>query len=934
MKKKLVLVLVAIASFSVLYFSNQKTASEKLREKHEAFLKNTPYSKIGKLNKKQRKALGVPPNAYNEQMWHYTLDPKIGRPTSENVVKLQQNLKLKRKRLFAKTPGDTENSWVNRGPNNLAGRTRGIMFDPNDSENKRVFAGGVSGGLWVNNDITDANATWTLVPGIGKNISVTVIVADPNNPNIIYIGSGESYTGGNAVGRGIWKSSDGGVSWNNIFGGANGTISSSGSSEFVNGIFYVNDLVTRSVDGVTELYAAISGEAYRDSSNKNQFLGLLEQGLYKSTDNGSNWERLDIKVNENIFINPNDLEIDINNNIWLATTKNSFNVPSGGRIYKSLDGVNFDLVNTITNAARTEIEVSSLDANKLWAVVNDAGNGQVANIYGTTDGFENFTQLNEPNDVDEDISATDYTRGQAFYNLPIEVDANDNLFIGGINLFRSTDNGTSWTQLSKWSNNNKLRDLEVPLVHPDHHAIVFRPGTTSEVVFGNDGGVYYTANILEDITTFDIRERNKNYNVTQFYYGAIDNSGEANGDDIAGGTQDNGTPVSFDSQTNANAFSDPFSGDGGFTEIDGESGYMIQSYPYNTHNFITYPNLSPATFKQLTTRQDEEEEFLGNFINCAVLDKNLDILYSNATLESDFKIERVSGFLPGETEEKIFLSNEILNGNPSTMQVSPFTTDASKIYVGLENSSLIKIDNANTETPVFTDISGDDFVGSISDIEFGTNENEIFVTFHNYGVQNIWFTNNGGDSWRSLDVDLPILSDLESLPDLPVKCILQNPLNPNELIIGTELGIWKTDDYTVATPIWEQSFNGMSDVTVVDLDLRTSDNTILAATHGRGLFTSKFTDGVASVKEVLEDKTSFTIFPTISNGDFTVFGEINMKKSSIQIFSITGKVVFQTKVDFSANQKQRLSLKVSSGVYFVNIKDSKGRAFSRKIIIE
>jgi hypothetical protein len=256
MKKKIHSSLVVIVSFSVFYFSTQKTASEKLREKHEAFLKQTPYTKTGKLSKKKRKSLGLPPNAYNEQMWHYTLDPNTGRPMPEKVSKIQENLKIQHKGLSAKTPGDATNQWIDRGPNNLGGRTRGIMFDPNDTENKRVFAGGVSGGLWVNEDITNANSSWTLVPGIGANISVTVITYDPNNTNIFYIGSGESYTSGNAVGRGIWRSLDGGVTWNNIFGGADGTLSS--NNVFVNGIFFVNDIVARNVSGVTEIYAAIN----------------------------------------------------------------------------------------------------------------------------------------------------------------------------------------------------------------------------------------------------------------------------------------------------------------------------------------------------------------------------------------------------------------------------------------------------------------------------------------------------------------------------------------------------------------------------------------------------------------------------------------------------------------------------------------------------
>ena len=63
-------------------------------------------------------------------------------------------------------------AWIPRGPSNIAGRTNGMMFDPNDSSNKRVFAGGVSGGIFVNDNIEDVDSEWKMVEGVPRNLPI------------------------------------------------------------------------------------------------------------------------------------------------------------------------------------------------------------------------------------------------------------------------------------------------------------------------------------------------------------------------------------------------------------------------------------------------------------------------------------------------------------------------------------------------------------------------------------------------------------------------------------------------------------------------------------------------------------------------------------------------------------------------------------------
>ncbi|WP_047548578.1 T9SS type A sorting domain-containing protein [Psychroserpens sp. Hel_I_66] len=911
MKRKLLVftsLLALLLIFGLVFkTSSQKDDTEALREKHTSFLENSPFKETQKLSRKERKAMGLPPNAYNEQLWELTMNPALGRPTPEVALAIQEELKAEREALRG-VGGDNSNPWIDRGPNNQGGRTRGLMFDPNDINNAnpaddytRVFAGGVSGGLWVNDDITDPDSSWTLVSGIQENISVTVIVSDPNDSNKFYVGSGEPYIGadGAAVGRGVYRSLDGGLTWENVFGGFTGV---SNSGQDIDGIFYVSDIIARDNGGVTELYAAFPSGRFVEASAPNNFLGGNSRGLYKSVDDGETWTRFDIQFTNGTYKNPNDIELDVNNNIWLTTTSNELG-QGGGDIWRSTDGNSFSFVRGFGASDRTELEPHPTNPNIFWLVCNI--NGQ-ADIFMTTDAFatdENVSVVNEPNDVDAGIPATDYTRGQAFYDLPVEADINGNLYVGGIDLFRSTNSGNTWTQVSKWSNNNNLNNLDVPLVHADQHAIVFRPGTNgAEAILGNDGGVYYTADIANAVGNPDaIQSRNKDYNTIQFYNGSIDQS--TPNTNIAGGTQDNGTQFALNANPGANGFFDALGGDGGYTEFGEDGNYIITNYPGNSAFFISLPSFT--NFTNISTFGG------GNFINEAVLDKNLDILYTNATSNANgIAIERISNFLPGgpATDNDLLTSGQF-NSIPSTLKVSPFSTSSTTLFVGLRSGRLLRGSLANITNPFFVNITGPGFVGSISDIEFGQSQQEIFVTMYNYGVQSIWSTSDGGATWTGIE---------GNLPDLPVRCILQNPLIPEELIIGTEFGVWATPDYTVANPVWIQAFNGMSDVTVTDLDLKSSDNTILASTFGRGFFTSQFTSQPLSVLESEYNANVVTLFPTISNGEVTIKSERDLGDANISIFNISGQKVFNTTSYLSASNTD-LNLNLNSGIYFVNI---------------
>lgn len=898
--------------------------TERLKKKHAKTLKNHPFNKRLELSKSQRKDLGIPPNKYYEQEYLLEINPNTGRTHPENLIELQKELKALRKQ--QRVPGDaTDNMWVERGPNNVGGRTRVVFFDPNDATHKRVFAGGVSGGLWVNNDITSSGTSWTRV-GIDENLSVTCMTVDPNNSQIMYVGTGEASTSGDAVGNGVWKSTDGGASWTNVF-------SDTFNVDDKNRLFYINDIVAWNNGGSTEVFVAVAGAYYSDGK---QWLGYNLTGLYKSTDtNSAVWNKVSLPAipGETSPYEPNDIEIGADNTIWIGTERNVWG-DGGGTVLKSTNGSSFTPVHTETNGRRVELAVSKQNANTIYALIQIRTTNATApylKIRKTTNGFGSTSVLALPNDADNGISADDFTRGQAWYDLVIEVDPTDDtkIYAGGIDLFRSTNSGVSWTQISKWSNNNNLAGLNIPLVHADQHGWAFHPTDANKAVIGNDGGVYYATSLSgAESSATAIVSRNKDYNVTQFYHGEIGQS--TTNKLLLSGAQDNGTQFINGAGVGVNSSVSMRGGDGAYTFIDKDGAYAIAAYVYNNYNRY---NLPYTGSRVVISAEDGEATgsglYTGSFINPADLDDNLDILYTNgATGASGSRVGSIARFSSITTSSpfRFNLTNALLDDDATTLKVSPFTTTSTKLFVGTSTGKILKVENANTSSPIWSNIGATIGVaGSVSNIAFGATENEIMVTFHNYGVNSVWFTTNGGTSWSNKE---------GNLPDIPVKAIIMNPLNNDEVIIGTGLGVWKTGNFKDASPSWSQSYNGMSDVKVTSFSLRSADNVVMATTYGRGMFTGQFLTGTSSVEDVLKDNKVFTMYPTVSNGSFTVFAKNSLGKASLRMFDINGREVHRQQLDFTQQEKQPVNVNLTSGVYIVNLIDSNNKKATGKVIIK
>lgn len=913
-----------------------------LKKKHSNFLANSPFKKILKMNNEERQAIGLPPNKYFEQMYELTISPSTGKTHPENITLLQES--LENERLVSRTPGDAaDNPWVERGPNNVGGRTRVVLFDPNDATARRVFAGSASGGLWVTNDITAANTAWTRVAGVPGNLNVSCITVDPNNSNTWYLGTGEVYTSGDAIGNGVYRTTDGGITWVSVpvaFNGA--TFNFNATNIFLGGVYYVTDIIARNNAGATEIYLGV-GSAYFGSSSAivNQWNGPEQAGLYKSTNGGDTWVRnqdaamiVSNAGGRNYYAIPNDLELDINNNIWFSCSNTSRVVgggAGGGRIYRSIDGNTFALRATIANAKRTEIEPSGTNANKFYILYQRADNNNAA-IAVTTDAFATApTNIVQPDDADMDIPADDFTRGQAFYDLVIEANPENDaiVYIGGIDLFRSADSGTTWTQISKWSNNNNLAALGCSLVHADQHAFTFRPGFLNQAVSGNDGGISYCSSLSTAGAFATFTTKNSGYNVTQFYSMGVAPtqavSGLAN-DYFVAGAQDNGSQYFGGVAAGVNPSVMAQGGDGAYSFFDQDNGqYYITNYVFN--NFISF-RPTRGNFSVINNEQFNR----GAFICPMALDSNLNILYSDYTAGATYQIRRYSGL--GGLIVRTLLANPLLTNSPTALSVLKYNAASTTLLVGTKDGRVLRVTNANGAAPVWTDITGPGFVGSVSDVEFGQNENQIFVTFHNYGVTSVWYSSNGGAGWSSIE---------GNLPDIPVRCILQNPLNTMELIIGTDLGVWYANTFNFLSAVdqaldWRQSYNGMSDVKVTDLQLQTDAGApvaynVYAATYGRGVFSGQFIGPPLSVNNNDAINNSIKVYPAISKGNITISSDKVYGDTKLSLFDLSGKKVYESSVIINSDSNTINFGKLSTGEYLLKL-SGEGFDLTKKLMIE
>lgn len=461
--------------------------------------------------------------------------------------------------------------WAARGPYNVGGRTRGIAIDV--SNENVLLAGGVSGGIWKSND---NGRNWFKATDPASLHNVTALAQDtrPGNTHIWYHGSGElvgnTARGGGAPfrGDGLFKSIDGGNTWQQLPATAEGN-----RGTFNSQFQYIWNIAVHPDPLRNEVYVAAFGGILRSLDGGNTWSVVLGESLINLP--GSQ----DLNTASASFFT--DVAIATDGVIYaaLSSVDGGGSEIEGGGLYRSEDGLVWEEITPGSFPrlhARTVIGTSASDPGQVWFFTEGAdlvllkytfsGSGPTL-----TRSLENLS-LNIP---ERGGTVGDFDT-QGGYNMLVKVHPSnpDVVFLGGINLFRSTDgfrtpNADIWIggyggpeDLSAYTNH-----------HPDQHGLVFYPGNPNRAISSHDGGLSLTDDIRA--TRVNWQSLNNGYHTSQFYSISVDPT--AGSAILAGGMQDNGTYMATSTSALSN-WSRILGGDGAFTAITDHGTYVYVSF--------------------------------------------------------------------------------------------------------------------------------------------------------------------------------------------------------------------------------------------------------------------------------------------------------------------------------------------------------------------
>lgn len=760
--------------------------------------------------------------------------------------------------------------WTSIGPNNVGGRTLCLEFSPTDTAT--LYIGSASGGLWkTTSGGLGANA-WTRIETGYPSLAVSSIAIDSANPQIMYIGTGENYgyqfsengldvrVTRGMYGIGILKTTNGGTSW------------------------------TKSLDWSYDNKRGVWRVLF-NPRNRNVLYAATSEGVWKSNNAGGTWfQVLNYNMAMDMEINPADTSV-----LYVSVGNLNNNVPNANLgIYKTTNsGANWTMLTGGLPASwtgKTTIELYKGNPDFVYASVsNDLS---YVGYYTSTNAGVNWT-----------LKTTSVPIGnQGWYNNAHLVKPNDPnvIVVGTIDLVKSTNGGTSFVTKSNWSawieGATPPGAPESPssnFAHADHHYYITNPLDANKLYTLTDGGLYRSNDFGE--TYFSC---NGGYVTTQFYAGFVNSYQDSIW--CLGGLQDNRS-VFYQGTT---AWYKTFVGDGFWCGVNSQNDDICYTeYSYgdisrSNNGGVSWSDISPPG-----SGNTNSYCFSAPYIICR---SNPSVVYAGGT--NVYK-STVGG---GSWSNLGALTYKALSMDASA--TSTDTVYAATIPVSSGQPAIVF---RTTTGSAFTNVSGSQLPSRYpTDVHVNPNNSaDVFVTMGGFGTAHVWRSTNAGVTWVNIS---------GNLPDVPHQCVVIDPLYPQNIYVGNDLGVYVT---TNGGAQWFEFRTGMPYALVFDLTIVYPSRNIRATTHGNGIYERDLIQNPVGITPIgTEIPKQFSLgqnypnpFNPVTKIKFDIAKQSNVK---ITVYDVTGKLV-TTLVNENLNPaKYEITFSgggLASGAYFYKI---------------
>ena len=781
--------------------------------------------------------------------------------------------------------------WDNMGPDNIGGRTRAFLVHK-DSQNI-WFVGSVSGGLFRS---SSRGSSWTPVNDLQENLNVNCIGQTLNGD--IFYGTGEG-------------------SFTNLSGDRNGSPAFAGG-----GIFKNQDAGGRVFKRLSNTnnsnFTQVNSMASHPTENK-LFVGT-STGIWVTTDGGTTFNRIRTGSCREVKI----------------ASDGTLFANLGNKLVRSTDGgTTYTDMSIGSGSSRVAIAISPEDPNYVYCM-SSASNGALDGVYRSTDKGANWTKI-----ASQSAYFNIFGTNQGWYDNVISVHPKnkDRVFMGGV-------------ELAQWDPVNGARFMASlfgagwndAYVHADKHVIEWIPNTNPpEIIVGTDGGLFHS----RDLTNWT--ERNHGFISFQLYNVAANYLGW-----VTGGSQDNGTQlINFTGNTNANGDVSKAA-----VSIGGGDGFDVDISRHNPK--IIFSSIYYGTVYRSANGGQSRSTFwdtrIGGSTGSTIAQTNfftIFTLWEHPSIKDSSRL-----FLAKDNEIWMCVNPTNFSQAPTWFLVATnlgtdrvidleHTPDGNSLFI-TKAGRMFRVDGLNSATfttaanPGVRDIPAGISINSVyGNLPGGrsvtsinidpNNSNRAVVTLGNYNNTNfVYLTTN------ALSASPSYTNITSNLPGIPVYDAFIDFKNPNYIVLGTDLGIFATEN---AGTTWEEQNSGMARVPVFEIRGYQWNpwmgSEIYIGTHGRGFYRSRSLLTGSNSPAQLIRTSALTVFPNPAQSTAQLsFEVLRAGKGSLLLYNLKGQVVYRQELTVTAG-KQTLSLPVAQlqAGHFIAVLELPGEKKTGKLVV-